>query len=276
MLLNFALEYAIRRVQVNQDGLMKLNRTHQLLAYTDDVNIPGGSIYTLKENAEALVAATREIGLEIGADKKKYMVMCRDQNAGRNHSVRINNNTFERMEEFKYLGTTLTHQNSIPEEIKIRLRLGNACYHSVQNLLSSNLLSKNLKIKINRTIILPIFLCGCHNWSLTWREERNLRVFENMVLRRMFGPRGDEVTGKWRRLHNQELNDLYSSPSIVRVIKSRRMRWAGHVARMGKERGAYKFLVGKPEGKRPLGRPRRRWVNNISMDLQELGCVYVD
>ena len=89
-------------------------------------------------------------------------------------------------------------------------------------------------------------------------EERKLRVFENMVLRRIFGPRRDEVTGEWRRLHNEELSDLNSSPNVVRVIKSRRMRWAGHVVRMGEERGAYRVLVGKPEGKRPLGRPRRR------------------
>jgi len=117
LLFNFALEYAIRRVQVNQAGL-KLNGTHQHLAYADDVNILGGSIHTLKENAEVLVAATKEIGLEISVDKTKYMVMSRDQNAGRNQSVRINNSTFERVEEFKYLGTTLTHQNSIPEEIR--------------------------------------------------------------------------------------------------------------------------------------------------------------
>jgi len=191
MLFNFVLVYAIRRVQVNQDGL-KLNGTHQLLAYAD-VNILGGSIHTLKVNAEALVAATREIGLEVSADKTKYMVMSRDQNAGRIHSVRIDNSTFERVEEFKYLGTTFTNQNSIAEEIKSRLRSGNACYHSVQNLLSSTLLSKNLKIKIYRTIILPV-LYGCETWSLTLREERKLRVLENMVLRRIFGPRRDEVT----------------------------------------------------------------------------------
>jgi len=147
--------------------------------------------------------------------------------------VRINNSTFERVEEFKYLGTTLTHQNSIAEEIKSRLKSGNACYLSVQNLLSYRLLSKNLKIKIYSTIILPIVFYG----SLTLREERKLRLFENMVLRRIFGPRRDEVTGEWRRLHNEELNDLNSSPKIVRVIKSKRMRWAGHVARMGEERG---------------------------------------
>jgi len=102
-----------------------------------------------------------------------------------------------------------------------------------------------------------------------------LRVFENMVLSRIFGPRKDEVTGEWRRLHNEELNDLYSSPNIVRAIKSRRMRLAGHVARMGEERGVYRVLVGKPEGRRPPGRSGSRWVN-IRMDLQEVGCGYVD
>jgi len=108
------------------------------------------------------------------------------------------------------------------------------------------------------------------------REERKLRVFENMVLRRIFGSRSEEVTGEWRRLHNEEINDLYCSPNIVRVITSRRMRWVGHVARMSEERGVFRVLVGKPEGKRPLGRPRRRWVDNIRMDLQEVGCGYMD
>ena len=107
------------------------------------------------------------------------------------------------------MGTTLTNENSIPEEIKSRLRSGNVWYHSVQNLLSSRLLSKNLKIKMYRIIILPVVLYGCETWSLTLREERKLRVFENMVLRRIFGLRRDEVTGEWRRLHNEELNDLY-------------------------------------------------------------------
>jgi hypothetical protein len=108
------------------------------------------------------------------------------------------------------------------------------------------------------------------------REGRKLRVFENRVLKRIFGPRRDEVTGEWRRLHNEELNDLYTSPNIVRVIKSRRMRWAGHVARMGEERVVYRVLMGKPEGKRPLGKPMRRWVDNIRMDLQEVECGYMD
>jgi hypothetical protein len=108
------------------------------------------------------------------------------------------------------------------------------------------------------------------------REEHRLRVFENRVPRRIIGPKRDEVTGGWRKLHNEELHGLYSSPSIIRVIKTRRMRWAGHVARMGEVRGAYNILVGRPEGRRPLGRPRRRWENNIKMDLREIGFGDMD
>jgi hypothetical protein len=163
------------------------------------------------------------------------------------------------------------NQNSIQEEIKCRLKLGNACYYSVQNLLSSSLLSKTLKIKKYRTIILPVVLYGCETWSLTLREERRRRVFKNRVLRRVFGPKRDEVTGEWRKLYNEELRDLYSLPNIVRVVKSRRMRWVGHVAHMEEGRGVHRVLVGKPKGKRPLGRPRRRWEDDIKMDLQEVG-----
>jgi len=180
LLFNFALEYVIRRVQVNQDGL-KLNGTQQLLVYADDVNMLGGSIHTINE-ITGLVVVSKEIGLEVNADKTKYMVMSRDQNAERSHSVKYDNSSLERVEEFKCLGTTITNQNSIQEDIKSRLMSGNACCYSVQNLLSSSLQSKNLKIKIYRTIILPVVLYGCETCSLTLREEHRLRVFENRVL----------------------------------------------------------------------------------------------
>ena len=119
-------------------------------------------------------------------------------------------------------------------------------------------------------------LYGCETWSLTLREERRLRVFENWVLRRIFVPKRDELTREWRKLHNEELNDLYSSSNIFRVIKSRRMRWTGHVARMGKRKSVCRILVQKPEGNRPLGKRRRRWEDNIKMDLQEVGCGGMD
>jgi hypothetical protein len=124
--------------------------------------------------------------------------------------------------------------------------------------LSSRLLSRKIKVNIHKTTILPVVLYGCETWSLTLREENRLRVFENRVLRRISGPKRDEVTGEWRELHNEELHILYSSPNIITQIKSRRTRWVGHVARMGEERNVYRALMGKPEGKRPLGRPRCR------------------
>jgi hypothetical protein len=121
-----------------------------------------------------------------------------------------------------------------------------------------------------------VVLYGCETWSLTVREEHKLRVFENRLLRRIFGPKRNRVTEGWRKLHNEELHNLYSSPSIIRTIKSRSMRWAGHVARMGGKRNVYTLLVGKPERKRPLGRPRRRWIDTIKMDLLEVGVNVVD
>jgi len=204
LLFNCALEYTIRRVQVNQDGL-KLNGIYQLLVYAD-VIILGGSVCTVKENTEALVVASKESGLEVNVDNTKYMVMSQDQNAGQIHIMKIDNIFFERVEEFKYLGTTLKNQNFLQEEIKSRLKSGNACYHSLQNLFCSSLLSKYLKIY--RTIILPVVLYGRETRSLTLREECRLRLFENRVLRRIFGPKRDEVRREWRKLHNEELNPL--------------------------------------------------------------------
>jgi hypothetical protein len=194
-------------VQENQVGLT-LNGTHQLLAYADDVNQLGDNVDTVEKNTEALIDAIKEVGLETNMEKTKYMLLSHYQNAGQNLDIKIANRLFENVSQFKYLRTTVTNQNMIQEEIKRRLSSGNA---SVQSLLSSRLLSKNLK---NENIVQDSnFACG-----FVW------------VLRRIFGPKRDEITGGWRKLHNEELHDLYSSPGIIRIIKSKRMRWVGHVA----------------------------------------------
>jgi hypothetical protein len=183
---SFTLESAIGKVQENQVGL-KLNGTQLLLVCADDVNVLSDNIDTIKRNTESVIHASKEVGLEVNTEKTKYMLLSHHQNAGQNHDVKIADRSFETVAHFKYLGTTVVNQNLVQEEIRWRLNSDNACYRSVQKLLSSRLLSKNIRIIIYRTIIFPAVLCGCDI------EEHRLRVFENRVLRRIFGSKRDEV-----------------------------------------------------------------------------------
>jgi hypothetical protein len=156
-----------------------------------------------QQDAFTYYKANKEVGRKINVEKIKYMLLYQHQTAYQNWNTKIANRS-----PFKYFGMTVTNKNLIQEEIKRRLNYGNACYHSVQNLLYSCLLLKNIKISIYRTIILPVVLYGCETWSLTRRDEHRLRVFENRVLRRIFGSKRNEVTGEWRKLHNEELCNL--------------------------------------------------------------------
>ncbi|KAJ4438657.1 hypothetical protein ANN_14604 [Periplaneta americana] len=169
------LKATYSKVQDNTEGL-ELNGLHQLLVYADGVNMLGENPQTIRENTEILLEASKAIGLEVNPEKTKYMIMSRDQNILRNGNIKIGDLSFEEVEKFKYLGTTVTNINDTREEIKCRINMGNACYYSVEKLLSSNLLSKNLNVRIYKTVILPFVLYGCETLTLTLREEQRLRV----------------------------------------------------------------------------------------------------
>jgi biotin operon repressor len=210
LLFNFFLAYAIRKVQENQMGLKLNGTTYQLLAYADDVNLLGDNIDTSKRNTEALIDTMREVGLEINIEKTKYMLLSHHQQVGQRRDIKIAKQIVCKCVTVQISGGRSNKLN--------KLNNGNACYQLIQNLLSSCLLSKNLKIRIYKTRILPVVLYEYETWSLTLREKHNrLRVFENRVLR-IFGLKRDEVNVECRKLHN-ELHDLYSSPSIIRIIR---------------------------------------------------------
>ena len=209
-----------------------MNGKYKLLVYADNVNMLGENLQTIRWYKEILITASKDIGLEVNSDKTKYMITSRQQNIVQNQNIVIENLSFEKVEKFKYLGVTVTNTNDIHEEIKRRINLGNECYYSLEKILSSHLLYKKLKVTTYKSTILPIVLYGCETLSLTFREEHKLKVFENTVLRKIFVAKRDEITGEWRKLHNAELHALYSLPNIIRNLKSRRLRWAGHVAHM--------------------------------------------
>ncbi|KAJ4433336.1 hypothetical protein ANN_15595 [Periplaneta americana] len=192
--------------QGNREGL-ELNGLHQLLVYTDDVNILGENPQTIREDTE--IEASKVIGLEVNLEKTKYMIMSRDQNIVRNGNIQNGDLSFEEVKKLKYLGATETNINNTREEIKRRINMENACYYSVEKFSSSSLLSKNLKVRIYKTVTIPVLLYGCDSWTLTLREEQRLRMCENKVLRKIFGA---------KRMKLQENGESYTTQNCTHYI----------------------------------------------------------
>ena len=264
-LFNLALEEVIRKIPANRGGTL-FNRTTQNLAFADDIAMLGTNSKYLKENLTALTDNAATLGLVINREKTKYMINTRNKTRWKNVK---NFENFERVETFKYLGGIVTENNDVSEEIKARLAAGNRCYFKFLYLLKSSLISRRLKLLIYKSIIKPVVLYGSETWTLTKTDEELIQRWERKVLRRIFG--AICVDGFWRMRTNKELDLLYQSPTIVREVKARRIRWLGHVQRMEENRVPKKVLCSKPEGSRSVGRPRLRWLDDVEADLKELG-----
>lgn len=211
------------------------------------------------------------MGLCINEDKTKYMCANRTQRRDRlGQNMSIGQYNFERVQRLKYLGATVTADNNIAEEIKGRIQSGNRCVFALAKLLSSKSLSRTSKIRIYKTVIRPVVTYGSETWTITKENEHKLRRFERKVLRKIYGLLYDQTTGGHRIRKNRELEELYKDPDIVKEIKSQRLKWAGHVKRQKDSRIIKLSWEAVPPGKRPLGRPRMRWRDNINTDLKTM------
>lgn len=280
VLFNLTLEKLIRAITITNRGTLRsflqqgtqwtgtiYNQRLQYLAYADDVAILGRAAQDIKKAFIELSDASMPAGLHVNDDKTKYMVMTRD--ARMLEDLDINGRVFGDTTTFKYLGALITCDNETTEEIKERICAGNRCYFSTLHLLKSRVLSRRCKKIIYRTIIRPVVTYGCETWVMTRRSEELLNRWERKILRKVYGPVRDQ--GEWRIRTNNEIYALYQEATIVAEIKKARIRWLGHVERMPDNRAARAALYKVPQGRRRVGRPRMRWLDDVEADLVTLG-----
>ncbi|KAL4152688.1 hypothetical protein QTP88_000521 [Uroleucon formosanum] len=269
ILFNIALEMVVRKTQKKYGGvnLEENRRQCGVLAYADDIIILGSDSQEVKAGTKELIINSKDIGLQINEGKTKYMVISRRENHEEN--LEVENYKFERVQNFKYLGVTINSKNNNHDEIKIRLTAANKCYYGVTSILKSKQVSLKSKITIYKVIIRPVLLYACETWPTTKGDEDKLAILERRILRRIFGPKINNMTQQYEKRNNIEIQQLYKEPDIVAVLKNRRMAWAGHVWRSN---GLMKeVLKWKPQGKRPLGRPKQRWIDKVEKNLAEIG-----
>ena len=273
LLFNLALEWVMRRVP-EREGIQVGEVTCDRMAYADDVDLMSENLGTLSEMVGNFVDAAERVGLGINQSKTKVMKASRDGPELEN--IRCGGLELEGVEDFKYLGSTVNSQNEIAEEVKTRIAAAARCSWAINQVFKSNVVSRRTKIQTYTTLIRPVLTYGSETWSMTKQLERRLEVFENGVLRRICGPVWDAYLNIWRRRHNRELRDLTQLPPITSFIRAQRLRWAGHVARMPVDCVVGGIARGVPNGRRPVGRPRHRWEDNIKKDLAMMGVEDLD
>ncbi|CAH2085918.1 unnamed protein product [Euphydryas editha] len=269
MLFNLVLEHVIRKV-MTLDLWLDLNGRHMVIGYADDLALLGEHSNDVAVAAMILEEEAKKVGLMINYDKTEYFHMKRYRNTREaRQDLHVGNTTYKGVTKFKYLGCTVTDTNTRDKEIQIRIQNTLRCSAALHKVLVSKLLSRNTKITIYKTIIHPILMYGCEAWTLTLREENRLLVTERKIYRKILGPTKRQ-DGSWRMKTNAEITNLVSEPNIIGVTKSHRLRWLGHVERMGEDRAVKRAYLGRPIGRRPVGRPRYRWKDMAEADLRQI------
>lgn len=272
ILFNFAIEEALQKVSEVDLGV-EVGSKINILAFADDVAIITEKMEDLKTIVKIFVKEAETLGLKTNDTKTKYMHFTRNQNHEEG-PLQIEGHVFEQVDEFKYLGVIISNQNTDEPEIQNRINSANRCLYACKRILSSKSLSHKTKIRLYKTIICPVLLYGSETWRVNKKEEKKLIVFENKILRKIYGPTCEH--GEWRRKHNREIRELYNNTDIISEIKCRRIRWAGHVLRRGEECRLKKVLKSNPEGRRPRGRPKQKWWNQVKTDMERIGAVEED
>lgn len=270
LLFNIALDEALRKTKEQTPGI-KLGTKINVLAFADDVALISEDPTGLQQLAEVLINEAKLVGLEISESKTKYMVVGRNVENSNRPNLNVGNKTFQRCNEFKYLGFTINQSNEEDHEINLRIASANKSYWALDKLFKSKILSRNTKVNIYKTIIQPVLLYGVEIWVLSKSSEKKLIIFENKILRRIFGPIQED--GIWRSRKNKEIRTLYNQPDIVAQARSRRLRWMGHVLRKEEESQLKKVIEETPEGSRPRGRPRLRWFDQVEKDVRKMGIT---
>jgi len=258
ILFNMALESVVREMS-NGDAWSP--HRGLLLAYADDIIITGNTRTEVQMNLKKLMKASKNMGLLVNEEKTKYMAITRRSEDSSN--LKVENKEFEQVKEFKYLGVTLNNKNIMHEEINVRLNAANRCYFAMETIFKSKLISKNVKEKLYISYIRPVLTYACATWATTKGDEEKLSRFERKILRRIHGPVFNTETQQWELRSNAQLENLYKRENIIQYVKSIRMQWAGHAWRaegcLIKE-----IMTWTPTGKRPRGRPRRRWIDSVN------------